>query len=343
MTALWIALLSFGLSWLATHGVLRRAGQLNLVQAPNHRSSHVQPTPTGGGLGMALAATVVGGWLAVTQGLPLYPLLLGVPLMLLGFWDDRGHLPARLRLAVQLVVVAALLTLLGDLPVVSLPELVAVPAGFTLAVLLVTGVWWINLFNFMDGIDGIAAVQGGTMLVVATGLIAWQSPAAFGDVMWLSILCLAAAVLGFLVLNWSPARIFMGDAGSTWLSFMIFAVALLTIQRGWLNYGCWLVLAAVFVIDATVTLLTRLLRGERWYEAHRSHAYQRLARRWGADRVAGHRAVALLVLTLNLLWLTPLAAAMLIWPAYSVGWLTAAWLPLVIAAVLLRAGRAEGS
>jgi len=343
VTAVWIVLLSFGLSWLATHGVLHRAAQLNLVQVPNHRSSHVQPTPTGGGLGMALAATVMGGWLAVAQGLPLYPLLLAVPLMLLGFWDDRGHLPARLRLAVQLAVVAALLWLLGDLPAVSLPGFVVVPVGLLFAVLLVAGVWWVNLFNFMDGIDGIAAVQGSAMLVVAAGLITWQSPSVFGDVLWLSILCLAAAVLGFLVLNWSPARIFMGDAGSTWLSFMIFAVALLTIQRGWLTYGCWLVLASVFVIDATVTLLTRLLRGERWYEAHRSHAYQRLARRWGADRVAGHRAVAMLVLTLNLLWLTPLAAAMLIWPAYAVGWLTAAWLPLVVAVVLLQAGRAEGS
>jgi len=239
-------------------------------------------------------------------------------------------------------VIAAVLALSGDLPGVSLPGLGAVPGALLLPVLLLAGVWWINLFNFMDGIDGIAGVQGVSMLAVAAGLIAWQSPVAMDDALWLFILCTAAASLGFLVLNWSPARIFMGDVGSTWLSFMIFVVALLTVQKGWLSYGCWLVLGSVFVVDATVTLLTRILRGERWYEAHRSHAYQRLSRRWSGDRKVGHRAVALLALAINLLWLAPLAAAMLTLPALSWAWLAAAWLPLVAGVLYLGGGRADG-
>src|SRR3546814_15076754 len=91
---------------------------------------------------------------------------------------------------------------------------------------------------------------------------------------------------------------------------MVFALALLSVQAGWLSYAAWLVLAAVFVTDATVTLLTRMLRGERWYEAHRSHAYQRLSRRWQGGRKAGPRAVTLLVVAVNGLWLAPLSWAL---------------------------------
>ena len=100
---------------------------------------------------------------------------------------------------------------------------------------------------------------------------------------------------GLLAANWPQAKIFTGDVGSTYLAFMIFALALFCVQAGWLSYAVWLVLAAVFATDATVTLLTRMARGERWYEAHRSHAYQRLSRRWHGDRKIGHRAVILLV------------------------------------------------
>ena len=127
---------------------------------------------------------------------------------------------------------------------------------------------------------------------------------------------------------WPPAKIFMGDVGSTWLGFMLFALALLSVQACWLSYATWLVLAAVFVADATVTLLTRLLRGERWYEAHRNHVYQKLARRWG-----GHRPVTLLAVGINVLWLAPLAWACAAWPQWTFGWVLLAYAPLVVGAI----------
>jgi Fuc2NAc and GlcNAc transferase len=141
---------------------------------------------------------------------------------------------------------------------------------------------------------------------------------------------------GSVELKWPPAKIFMGDVGSTWLAFMIFALALLSVQAGWLSYATWLVLAAVFVTDATVTLLTRLLRGERWYEAHRNHGYQKLARRWG-----GHRPVTLRAVAVNMLWLAPLAGACTAWPQWAFGWALLAYAPLVVGAVALGAGRQE--
>lgn len=108
------------------------------------------------------------------------------------------------------------------------------------------------------------------MLLAGAVMAVWANAKVVSSPAWMWMLCIAAATMGFLLLNWPPAKIFMGDVGSTWLAFMVFALALLSVQSGWLRYAAWLVLGAVFVTDATVTLLTRMLRGERWYEAHRS-------------------------------------------------------------------------
>jgi Fuc2NAc and GlcNAc transferase len=235
-------------------------------------------------------------------------------------------------------VCAGLLFALGDLPRFSFSVgLEFEVAGWVMyGLLLLAGVWWINLFNFLDGIDGIAGAQAVFMLLGGAVLSAWVNAEVMSSPVWMLMLCIAAATVGFLLLNWPPAKIFMGDVGSTWLAFMVFALALLSVQADWLSYATWLVLAAVFVTDATVTLLTRLLRGERWFEAHRNHAYQKLARRWG-----GHRPVTLLAVGINVLWLAPLAGACAAWPQWAFGWVLLAYLPLVVGAVALSAGRSE--
>ncbi len=330
------------LSWLVVNGVARLAERWRLVQSPNHRSSHAQPTPNGGGLGIVVASGVAGTWLAL-GGLNEFwiVLILSLPLAVIGLIDDIRHLPARIRFVVQIVVVAGLLALLGRLPPLMLFPGMSLDGLLLSAMLLLIGVWWINLFNFMDGIDGLAGAQAIFMLVMSAGLAAWMQPEVVSSPVWLLAACMAAATLGFLILNWPPARIFMGDVGSTWLAFMILAFALLSIQAGWLSYTPWIILAAVFVADATVTLITRMLRRERWYEAHRSHAYQRLSRRWYGERNAGHRAVTLLVLIIDLLWLAPLAWASFVWPQWSVAWLALAYGPLVFGVILLGAGKPD--
>jgi len=303
--------LSALISWGVAAWVRHRAEALRLVQAPNHRSSHVLPTPNGGGLGIVVAGSLAGIALLLFSGWTLGWFVLGFAALLaaVGLRDDFQHLPARVRFGVQVVVCAGGLIALGDLPALALSGGLAfqVTGWVLFGLLLLAGVWWINLFNFMDGIDGIAGVQAVFMLLAGGVLAVWAVPEAVNDPVWLWMLCVAAAALGFLLLNWPPAKIFMGDVGSTWLAFMVFALALLCVQAGWLSYAVWLVLAAVFVTDASVTLLTRMLRGERWYEAHRSHAYQRLSRRWQGDRKAGHRSVTLLAAAVNGLWLMPWA------------------------------------
>jgi len=298
---------STALALIGAYVVFRYARKRGLLNDPNHRSSHVQPTPNGGGLGIVIASTVAGVWLAWGQSQSiLIAIALAVPLALVGLLDDIRHLSARVRLGVQVTVCTGLLIALRTVPEITVGN--AVLDGLALfGLLLLVGVWWINLFNFMDGIDGIAGVQAVFMLLTGAALTAWGNPDAMASPLWVLMLCIVAATVGFLLMNWPPAKIFMGDTGSTLLGFMIFALALLTVQSGWLNYAVWLVLGAVFVTDATITLLTRMARGERWYEAHRNHAYQRLARRWQGKQNAGHRSVTLLVAMVNLLWLAPMA------------------------------------
>lgn len=341
MITLLLLVLSFLASWCLTIWLLHRAEWLSLMQTPTLRCSHVQPTPGGGGLGIVIASTVAGVWLAWGQSQALLaPLVLAVPLALVGLLDDIRHLSARVRLGVQVAVCAGLLIALGTVPEITVGNVVL--GGLVLSgLLLLVGVWWINLFNFMDGIDGLAGAQAVFMLMAAAALTAWGNPDAVASPLWVLMLCIVAATVGFLLMNWPPAKIFMGDTGSTWLGFMIFALALLTIQAGWLSYAAWLVLGAVFVADATVTLLTRMARGERWYEAHCHHAYQRLARRWQGERNAGHRSVTLLAATVNLLWLAPMAWACMQWPQWMPGLIALAYVPLVVGSFALGAGKTE--
>ena len=332
--------LSALLSWGVTKWLHHRAKALRLLQAPNHRSSHDHPTPNGGGLGIVVAGSLAGVGLGLFSGWTTswFVLGLGGLLATVGLLNDIEHLPARVRFGVQVAVCAGLLFALGDLPSISFRAGLELELdGWVLfGILLLAGVWWINLFNFMDGIDGIAGAQAVFMLLGAAALGAWTNADVISSPVWMLMLCFAAATVGFLPLNWPPAKIFMGDVGSTWLGFGVFALALLSVQAGWLSYATWLVFAAVFVTDATVTLLTRMLRGERWYEAHRNHAYQKLARRLG-----GHRAVTLRAVAVNMLWMAPLAGACTAWPQWAFGWVLLAYAPLVVGAIVLGAGRPD--
>ena len=332
-----------GIFSLATLLILLKSRGLPLDR-PNQRSSHAQPTPRGGGVGIVLGGTAAGVWLGGLGGFADTVLWGGITMSLaiaaIGLWDDVRSVPPALRLCAQLAVCAGALAVLPSLPPLDLPFGAVVSGALLWAALLLAGVWWINLFNFMDGIDGIAGAQAVFMLAAAAGLAAWMNPALVSHTVWLWMLGVAVATLGFLVLNWPPAKIFMGDVGSSYLALMIFFVALLTVQAGWLPYQAWLILGAVFVTDATVTLLTRMARRERWAQAHRSHAYQRLAQRWRS-----HRAVTLGVIAINLLWLLPLAWACATWPeangGSSWGWAALAYAPLVAGVLAAGGGRAE--
>ncbi len=324
------------LAWVVCASLIRASGSLGLLDRPGHRSSHVVVTPTGGGIGVVCAGTFAGVALTLSAGLHPGGVIVALALVVaaFGLWDDLRQISPIVRLVVQILAVGALLFAWRSTADAPLPFVRELGASGSFALALAAGVWWINLFNFMDGIDGLAGSEALFMLVVGALLSFGVSNSADAAVLWM--LCLASAAVGFLLHNWSPARIFMGDVGSTYLAFMIFALAFWTVVDGRLSTAAWLVLGASFVADATATLVVRLMRGERPHEAHRSHAYQRLARRWGA-----HRSVVLLFSGINVFWLAPLATACLLWPDQAWAIVLLAYAPLVSGAVCMGAGKPD--
>jgi Fuc2NAc and GlcNAc transferase len=259
--------------------------QRRLMDQPNERSSHQRPTPRGGGLGLVTGLLVAGtsALLAGDQASAL-PLLLPVATMAaLGWWDDHASLSARLRLVVQFILVGALAWIIGIPDVVTLGSWrVAIPPLLPAMLLVVGGVWLVNLTNFMDGIDGIAGIQG---LVGCFGLVLLVQ-AEGGPTMDAAVAVLVAsggACAGFLVWNRPPARIFMGDVGSTALG-LVFALGIIAGMRVGVAVDLLLLPLMPFIADATCTLARRAWRRERLSQAHRSHLYQRLARHWSSHR-----------------------------------------------------------
>lgn len=261
-------------SWLLTGRVRRYALASALFDVPNERSAHARPIPRGGGLAIVVVtvaggvAAVVLGWIAPAIGLALAG---GLPVALIGWLDDRRSQPASRRALVQTVAAVWAVWLLGGLPALKVGESI-VPLGAAGAMLAVISiVAATNFFNFMDGIDGLAAGEA----LVAGGV--------GGALLWVSgnsglgfvSLVIAAASAGFLVWNWSPARIFMGDIGSGFLGFVIAVLALASERSGALPLLLWALILGVFIFDALLTVLRRVAFGEQWHGAHRSHAYQR--------------------------------------------------------------------
>ncbi len=338
----------FFCAWLLTALVLTLALRHRVLDIPSERSSHLQPTPRGGGLGMALAASLGLGWLVVDGAWPLLPVIVaGLALALVGLADDIKPLSARPRLAVQLAAAVAVLASLGA-PAIFLWSW-QVPGALATGFALLWLLWMTNLYNFMDGIDGLAGLHALAVGVAAAWLLALA-----GDALWPAPLVVAVAAAGFSAWNFPPARIFMGDTGSGWLGFVLAALALLAGRENPDLLWCWIILLALFASDSTVTLLVRLARGERVYQAHRSHVYQHLTRRWMARlvvrgleqrraRARVHGWYCLGSVAVVMVWLLPLATAVALGLMDGAVATLLAYGPLLASALWLGGGRDEQS
>jgi len=287
--------------------LLRSGGGRLAIDQPNERSLHARPIPRVGGLGILVGA-LPAWWLSgVGAALWLPALLLGS----LSFLDDRAGLPIAARFGAH--AVAALALLVFGFP--SMPWMVVPVAVLAL-------MWFTNLYNFMDGSDGLA----GGMAVAGFGAYATAALQSGNSGIAIASAGTAAAALGFLVFNFHPARVFMGDSGSIPLGFLAGAVGL----AGWRD-GLWplwfpVLAFAPFVADASVTLARRMLRGERFWQAHRTHFYQRLVQLgWG------HRRTALAAYALMLLCVVVALAVRSASVALQVGALTGCALVLALA------------
>lgn len=288
---------------------LQLARRQGWFDEPGERSMHTVATPSGGGVAIALvmiAALLWAEW-------PRWVVCMAAFVAAIGVIDDLRPLPVLPRLAGQTLAVAVGLYAIGGLSDITVgAEIYEMKFAAQLLVGLAC-IWFLNLYNFMDGIDGLAASE---LIFVALAAVLFTESAQSSD-LWLAF---AGTGAGFLLWNRAPARIFMGDAGSGFIGFLLALFLVRGVSAG--DFSLWtaLILVAPFACDATVTLLRRMLRGEQWYRPHVSHAYQHLARRLG-----GHGPVVTRLAMLNIVVVLPAA-----WFAEA----QPRWAPLIAAALL---------
>ncbi len=291
-----VALATAGAVWFAVGRVRGWLVRRAILDLPNDRSSHHVPTPRGGGIGVLCG--LIPAWVVIALVLPgagtvgLAVAGIATALACLSFIDDRRGLPAALRLGLQIPAVAVGVWLLPPEALIA-QGLLPLPLDRLLAGFI--WLWFVNLYNFMDGIDGITGVETAS-LGLGFAVIAWVT-GSFAELGW--ALALAGAAAGFLVWNWHPAKLFLGDVGSIPLGYLIGFLVLLAASNG--AWAAALILPAYYWADATSTLLSRLVRGEAIWRPHRSHAYQ-VAVQLGLS----HDTVARRIGTWNL-WLIGLA------------------------------------
>lgn len=295
------------LSWLLASRV-RLYALDKLLDIPNERSSHSSPTPRGGGL--AIAVTTIGGiilaamWKWIDWDLAIALSGGGAMIAAVGWIDDHKDLPALTRFAVQFFSAFWAMFWLGGLNSLSV-GFAELHLGFIGSILGVIGiVWAINLYNFVDGIDGLAAGEA-----ISTGVIGGLLLLKTGNTgLAMVAFLIAAANAGFLPLNWAPAKLFMGDVGSGLLGYLFAVLAIASENVAAVPLLLWVLLLGAFVFDATVTLCRRIAHGERWYHAHHSHAYQRMV-----QAGKSHATVSSMILAINVVlaalaivaWLRP--------------------------------------
>jgi UDP-N-acetylmuramyl pentapeptide phosphotransferase/UDP-N-acetylglucosamine-1-phosphate transferase len=293
-----VILISYLLTFALTFGVRGALVKRALLDRPNERSSHTNPTPRGGG--WALLVVLVPGLMltAITQHtLPHYlPLIAGVLLLAaISWWDDVHSLNPLARLSAHLMA-----AFMGSL---ALPDHAMVLGGilpFLLdrLMMIIGWAWFINLTNFMDGIDGITGIE---TITISTGVALALSVAAIDDpFLDVATLLLTGTCLGFLALNWHPAKIFLGDVGSVPLGYLSGFILITLAAKGYVVAA--LILPLYYLADSGITITKRALRGEKIWQAHRQHFYQRAAARLGGhDKVVRRIVLANIALIISAL------------------------------------------
>jgi len=325
-------LIAFFGSLILTGAVRRYALAKDILDHPNVRSSHTRPTPRGGGMAIVVVVLLLVVALDMVEKWEFSKVAAlftgGLLVAAVGFWDDLGGLSAKWRFLAHLVASGIAVAAFGAIQWIPFGAM-RLPLGWLgipVSVMMIT--WFINSTNFMDGIDGIAGSEV-AFVAAATGWLAyWDDYRSLAALGWV----LAAACIGFLCWNWPPAKIFMGDVGSGFLGFLVGAFLLDGFSQRPMDFWALLILPGVFTVDAAITLLRRVVTGRRWYEAHRSHAYQHAAQRWG------HLKVTLTLLLLNVGWILPISCLARQYP--EMGWwmLLAAWFPVAGLVLWQRAG-----
>ena len=314
------------------------------MDLPNHRSSHLSPVPRGGGIAILVtffsivALTNIGDTLNDNF---LEALIFGgIGIAIVGLIDDIYTLNPIVRLLITLAIALFCVAHIG-MPSVSFMGFTLQPSPFLFVCEVLAILWILNLFNFMDGIDAIASVEAISIILIAS-LLLWFSPYDSSRDQTEVLLLIAFTTAGFLMWNWPPAKVFMGDVSSSFLGFVLALFAVQTSIEQTMNIWVWLILLGVFFMDATVTVVLRIFNKEKFYESHRQHVYQRLALHFQTNhlgepetaRARAHKIVSLIVLAINFLWLAPWAYMAKLHPDQAMVFALISLTPLLILFIL---------
>jgi glycosyltransferase WbpL len=303
-------LFSLGLTSLVKKYAVKNA----VIDIPNERSSHTQPTPRGGGIAVSIPImiSIVGLYLFHLISFPIFigMLISSLIITIVGWLDDHKHIIFYWRVIFYSIASIWMISWVGSLDAISI-GLIRIPLPYILGYIVTFfGLLWLtNLYNFMDGTDGLAALQG-----ICAGLFGGVLMLVEGET-GLAIVCfiIVSSCLGFLYWNWPPAKIFMGDIGSCLLGFIFGSLALISDVTGTVSVSIWCILLSVFICDATFTLLKRIICREKWYDAHCSHAYQRLV-----QMGITHKQLAVAFFILNTILIWPMSYAAYTMPFHAV-------------------------
>jgi len=328
---MWLPLIAFVLSFLGVYFLKKSALRLKIVAIPNERSLHNKVTPRGGGIIIAIVFLAFLLVFYITRQIMVAEFLVlfggGLIMAVTGFLDDILELKASIRFIIQFFAVGWGLYWIGGIPSTVFFERLPVLYAIANAVAVVALVWFINSFNFIDGIDGLAT-SGATFFSLSIGgYFLWQGIEPYGSL----LIVLAASSLAFLCFNWPPAKMFLGDAGSNFFGYLFGAMVLITVKNGNLSIWTWLIILAYLITDTTTTTFLRLCLVKGWYHTHRSHAYQNLAR-----VLDNHKFVTCLITGINVFYLLPLAYLSIQYQHYA--WLAFAASVIPILGFVLKYG-----
>ena len=325
-----VLLLTFGLTQLT----LRFLTSKGLLVVPSQRSSHRQPKPQGGGISIVLILFIslyALDYLEIVQKDQfLYFLIPGLIVAVIGLFDDFWGVNPVVRISIHFLSAIIGILLIGGFPVLNFfgNQVDLGLLGIILGIIYI--VWMVNLYNFMDGIDGLASLEAISVLL-AFSVIYFSLLEVY--LFPYLLVVISFSVLGFFILNFPKSKIILGDVGSTFLGLIIALISIYSSFSFPDFFWIWLILLGVFLVDSTFTLVVRIFRGEKFYLAHSSHAYQKIAR-----KLDSHVLTTLLILLINLLWLFPIAFLVAYQKIEGILGVLIAYFPLIFIVYYLDAG-----
>jgi Fuc2NAc and GlcNAc transferase len=354
-----LAIIFLSLGIFATKAIIIFSEKNNVKSLANERSSHIESISSGGGLAFIIITICSLYFFSYQEYFYIknvYFLLFASSVIgLVGYWDDLRDISALTRFLTQLLSSILVVLIFSDFPEIQFLSYTFIDANTSKIFGIIFLVWLTNLYNFMDGIDGLATIQGIFILFSYIFLVLILDPVSMNSdakiFFYYSTIILFSSLFGFLFYNFPNSSIFMGDAGSSFLGFFLGSLGIYAAANNWISFWTLIIIWSMFIVDATVTLLIRIYNRDKWYQAHRSHAYQKLTIIFSEKldsrfeksiaRAKSHRRVCSIYFLINLFWVLPLSFLSIKYYQYGFIIALVCFCPLIISSIIIGAGKRD--